>query len=76
MAALWAAACGFVGFGVVQLGQQLLDADFGVFDQRLHGVHILQRGVQVYGVVDAKHGFANAITPARGAANHLLVQDA
>ena len=71
-----AAAGGGVGGGVVELVQQLLHRDLGVFDQGLHGVDGLQRGVQIDGVVDLEHGFADGVAAAGGAANHLLVQDA
>ena len=70
------AAGGGVGGGVVELVQQLLHRDLGVFDQGLHGVDGLQRGVQIDGGVNLEHGFADGVTPAGGAANHLLAQDA
>jgi hypothetical protein len=59
-----------------ELVEQLFQRDLRVFDQRLHGVDGLQRGVQIDRVVDLEHGFADVVAAAGGAADHLLVQDA
>jgi hypothetical protein len=65
-----------VGGGVVELVQQLFHVHLRVLHQRLHGVHVLQGGVQVHRVVNLEDGFANVVATAGGAANHLLVKNA
>src|SRR5690606_4451332 len=62
--------------GVGQFTHQLFDSDVGVFYQRLHGVDVFQRRVQVHGIVDAEHGFADFVAAAGAAADHLFVKNA
>ncbi|MNZ30845.1 hypothetical protein D3C78_481310 [compost metagenome] len=76
VAAVRLAAGGVEAGGIGQLVDQLLEGDTGVLDQRLHGVHRLEAGVEVDRVIDAEHGLADLVAAAGGAALHLLVEDA
>ena len=76
VAAAGSAARGLVRGRVVELFEQLFQRNLRVLHQRPHGVDGLKRGVQVHWVVDLEDSLANVVAAARGAADHLLVQDA
>ena len=48
----------------------------GFDHHRLHGGHVLQRFVDLHGVEDAEGLLADLVAQARGAAEHLVEQDA
>ena len=59
-----------------ELCNQLFNTDSGIFDQRFHRIDILQRGIEIYRIVDPEYGFTDFITAPCCPANHLLIEDA
>ncbi|MNG02518.1 hypothetical protein D3C84_855500 [compost metagenome] len=76
MAAVFLVAGSFVTGVAGEFADQLLQGDIGVLHQRLHGVDGFEAGVEVDGVVDAEHRFADIVAAPGGAAFHLLIEDA